>query len=284
VNAAPLPLASFQEWMQAVIVHPDGVEAGLRSGDARRHVDPAHVAGVVRPHGALDATARLGIYASMYPLRTVEALRSDYPALAALLGERDFARLVRDYVAALPSTSYTLARLGDALPAFVATWGSRRGRSLRAGVARLERAAAAVFDAEETTRPGADALAAAISVSGGAARFVAAPAFALVRVPCGAIDVLDAFLEGSTLPTSAGRGTARVAFYRREFTVLRRTLEPLAARLLEALVAGVPLDEAIAAATGKGRRPSAEEVAAWIPEWVSLGFFSRVEAAPAGGD
>ena len=275
------PLAGFQEWMHAVLVHPGGAAAGLRSERAARHLDPGRVAEVVKPCGALDAVARLGIYASMYPLRTVEALRSDYPALAALLGERRFARLVRDYVAAHPSTSYTLARLGDAFPAFVEGWGGRRGRALRAGVARLERAAAAVFDAEEAPRLGAAEVAASLAAAGGAVRFAAAPAFALVRVPPGAVAVLDAFLEEAALPASAGRGSVRVAFYRRGFTVLRRTLGPLPARLLEALAAGAPLDDALAAAASKGRRPSPEEVAAWVPEWVSLGSFSRVEAAPA---
>ena len=84
------------------------------------------------------------------------------------------------------------------------------------------------------------------------------------------------------MPTSTGRGSVDIVFYRRDFTVLRRTLDPLPARLLEALAAEAPLDEAIVAATRKGRRPSPEEVAAWIPEWVSLGVFSRVEAAPEG--
>ena len=277
-----LPLAAFQEWMQSVIVHPGGAGEGLRSEAATRHLDPARVGEVVRSRGALDATARLGIYASMFPLRTIEALRSDFPALAALLGERGFARLVADYVAAHPSVSYTLARLGDLLPGFVASWGPRRGRSLRAGVARLERAAAAVFDAEEAPRVEAPAVAKALARFEGKARFAMAPASALVRVPPGAVAVLDAFLEGSAMPSSAGRGFVRVLFYRRGLTVLRRTLDPLPARLLAALVAGATLDEAIAAARWQGRRPSPEEVAAWIPEWVSLGVFSRVGAAPEG--
>ena len=278
MSAAPLPLASLQEWMHAVIVHPGGADAGLRSALAARVLDPERVGEVVLSRGALDATARLRIHASMYPLRTVEALRSDYPALAALLGERMFARLVRDYVAAHPPASYTLARLGDLLPGLVSSWGPRRGRSLRAGIARLERAAAAVFDAEETPPLGAGEAVEALAASGGEARFVPASAFALVDVPLGAVDVLDAFLEGNALPTSTGRGRAHVLFYRRDFTVLRRTLDPLPARLLEALVAGLSLAPAIAAAARGGRRPTPGEVAAWIAEWVSLGVFARVEA------
>lgn len=283
MSARPLPLAAFQEWMQSVIVHPEGAGAGLRSEAATRHVDPSRVGAVVRSRGALDATARLGIYASMFPLRTIAALRSDFPALAALLGERGFARLVADYVAAHPPASYTLARLGDLLPGFAASWGSRRRRSLRAGVARLERAAAAVFDAEEAPRLDAPTVAGALSRWGGDARFATAAGSALVRVPPGAVAVLDAFLEGSAMPSSAGRGFVHVLFYRRDLVVLRRTLDPLPARLLAGLVAGVPLDEAIAAARWQGRRPSPGEVAAWIPEWVSLGVFSRVGAAPSGG-
>jgi len=109
VTPVALPLSRFQEWMQAVIVHPGGADAGLRSRAARRHVVPSELGAVVHARGALSPVERLRIYASMYPLRTVEALRSDYPALAALLGEERFDALVREYVAAHPSARNALA-------------------------------------------------------------------------------------------------------------------------------------------------------------------------------
>ncbi len=278
MTAAGLPLARFQAWMQTVIVHPGGVDAGLRSPSARQLLPPSRLGAVVRAHGALSPVERLGIYASMYPLRTVEALRSDYPALAKLLGEKRFGAFVREYVAAHPSTSFTLARLGDRLPSFVAAWGPMRGRGLREDVARLEKAAAAVFDAADVALLGAPALAEALESEGESLRLVAAPAFAILTVRPGAVAALDAVLEDSPAPTSAGRGIVHVAFYRRDFTVLRRTLDPVPGRLLAALVAGFPLGEALARAASP--RPPAQIVAGWLAEWSALGAFARAGVAP----
>ncbi len=280
MNAPGLPLARFQEWMQAVIVHPGGADAGLRSRAARRLVPPSELGAVVRAHGALSPAERLRIYASMYPLRTVEALRSDSPALAALLGEERFGALVAEYVAAHPSTSFTLARLGDRLPAFAATWGPARGRRLRTDVARLERAAAAVFDAADVDLLDASALGAALASEGDALRLVAAPAFALLAVRPGAVAVLDAVLDDASIPTSAGRGLVHVAFYRRDLAVLRRALDPVPGRLLAALVSGLPLVEALACASRGARRPPARVVAGWLAEWSGLGAFARAGVAP----
>ncbi len=268
MNAAGLPLARFQEWMQAVVVHRGGADAGLRSRTARRIVPPAEVGGVVRAHGALTPVERLRIYASMYPLRTVEALRSDYPALATLLGEERLGAFVAEYVATHPSTSFTLARLGDRLPAFAAAWGPARGRRLRADVARLERAAAAVFDAADVELLDVSTLASALASEGESLRLVAAPAFALLAVRPGAVAVLDAFLEDASLPASAGRGLAHVALFRRDFAVLRRALDPVPGRLLAALVSGFPLGEALARAARGGRRLPARAVSGWLAEEV----------------
>jgi len=278
VTSAGLPLASFQEWMQAVIVHPGGADAGLRSPSARRHLSPSRLGAVVRANGALSPVERLGIYASMYPLRTVEALRSDFPALAALLGEERFGALVQEYVAAHPSTSFTLARLGDRLPSFVAAWGPKRGQGLRADVARLERAAAAVFDAADVALLDAPALAAALASEGESLRLLAAPAFAILAVRPSAVAVLDAVLDDAPVPTSAGRGLVYVAFHRRDFTVLRRALDPVSGRLLAALVSGFPLGEALARAAR--RRPPARVVSGWLAEWSALGAFARAGVAP----
>src|SRR5204862_520300 len=79
--------------------------------------------------------------------------------LLALLGEERFTELVRAYVEAFASRSYTLNRLGDRLPGFLASWGPRRGRALRADLARLELAMMEVFDEVETPPLVAEALA-----------------------------------------------------------------------------------------------------------------------------
>ncbi len=279
MSATTIPLASFQSWMQAVLVHPDGSEAGLATPEARTHVALEDAASVVRERGDLDATERLQIYAGMYPLRMRDALRSDYPALAELLGERGFGRLVDDYVAAHPSRSYTLARLGDHLPEFLAGWGSPRRRGLVTDVALLERAAAQVFDAAEALPIDPSALRAVPAAEWPQARLVPAPAFRLVRVRPGAVEVLDAVLEGNPPPEKAGRGRVEVAFYRKDFVVLRRTLGPFEGNLLASLAASESVGSALerAGKNFRGGFPSGEVLSGWFEEWACLRFFSGIE-------
>jgi hypothetical protein len=272
------PLETVEAWMQAVIVHADGATEGLRSPEARALVPEERSGDLVREAGGLSAGERLEIYAGMYPLRMREALEADYPVVARLLGPRAFGRLVRDFVASHPSTSFTLARLGDPLPGFLRGWGPRGRRSLVADVARLELAATRVFDAfdaEEDPIRAAD-LADVLPADLPSLSFRPVPALEVVRVRPGAVGALDSFVEGTLLPEGPGRGTVFVVFHRRHGEVLRRSVDPFAGRLLERLVAGGSLGEALAGASRdrRGRaRPAPEKVSVWFREWVDLGFF-----------
>ncbi|HET8648297.1 MAG TPA: DNA-binding domain-containing protein, partial [Vicinamibacteria bacterium] len=116
-----LSLDRLQRWMQAVIVHPGPVEEGAAAPEAAAELPPDRVGEVLLPSAALAPLERLGIYHAMYPLRMEEALASDYPALKHFLGDQGFLDLVRGYVQAHPSRSFTLSRLGRHLPEFVRT-------------------------------------------------------------------------------------------------------------------------------------------------------------------
>jgi hypothetical protein len=285
MSAPALPLAETQAWMQAVLVHPEGAEVGLSTPEARQYLAADDAPLVIRERGELTAPERLQIYAGMYPLRMSEALRSDFPALAALLGDRSFERLVGDYVAAHPSRSFTLARLGDHLPEFVTAWTSRRHRSLLADVARLELAAVQVFDAVETAPLDTSALKDFPVAEWTGMTLVPAPAFRLVSVHPGAVGVLDAVLEGTPIPLKTGRGRVQVAYYRKEFVVRRRTLGPFEGSLLASLIAGETFGESLehAARIFPGGFPSPEVLSGWFADWTGLGFFTGIEPSAATG-
>ena len=93
-----LALGGLQRWLQAVIAAPGPVKRALRSRDAARLVRPGRARDVVLPSAKLSADERLGVYHEMYLPRMLEALESDYPALAHYLGEPAWERLVRAYV------------------------------------------------------------------------------------------------------------------------------------------------------------------------------------------
>lgn len=93
----------------------------------------------ITPNVRMSAFERLEIYARQYWFRLLDCLYDDYPALRAVFGDRRFHKLCRDYLAAHPSTSWTLRNLGSQLPQFISDPKAR-------DVARVEWAQTLAFD------------------------------------------------------------------------------------------------------------------------------------------
>src|SRR5260370_16893963 len=81
----------------------------------------------------------------MYFWRQVEALKEDFPMLAALLGDDGVVHLVDAYVQTYPSDHPSLGRLGRKLAQFLAEHRADNGRPDLADLAALEWARAEVF-------------------------------------------------------------------------------------------------------------------------------------------
>lgn len=287
-ETAGLDLRRLESWIQAVLVHPENAAAGLVSREAANLVPPERVEDIVVPTSALTSVERLGIYQEMYLLRMSEALESDYPALARHLGEDAFGHLVSDYVAAHPSQSYTLNRLGDYLPDFLKTWGPARWRPVRSDLARVERAISHVFDAtDEPALPGAHLL--ALTSETLAASRISVAACAVLEVRFKALELLDesekepeaenAAMKEATAGTTTATAKTKtwIVLYRRSFAVQRRALAPAAGRLLSALTAGMTVAEAIEGVLRSGRSaPPLEQITAWFREWASLGLLRKI--------
>jgi hypothetical protein len=92
---------------------------------------------------------RLRIYSDAYYSRLTEALEANFPALAELLGEKDFTRLAAEYIATHDSRFASLRYYGDELAQFLATEPRYRPVPLLADLARWEWTMAAVFDAAD---------------------------------------------------------------------------------------------------------------------------------------
>lgn len=276
-----LPLGELQRWMQAVLVHPAGAEAGVRSDEAAALLPPERVGEVVRGTEALSSVERLGIYHGMYPLRMRDALAADYPMLEALVGEHAFSHLVADYVAAHPSTSYTLNRLGDRLPEYLRTWGPVRGRKLRADLARLELALTEAFDAEPSSVLAPEEVAAVPPERWEEVRLVPVPSLRLLDLTTSASAVFDALRDEAAVAPGT-RGRERVVVWRQELAVRRKEQPREAFALLSDLVGGASLGEALDRSAAR-RGPGPETVTGWFADWVGLGLFRRLERGPIGG-
>jgi hypothetical protein len=102
---------------------------------------------------------RLGIYAGAYGSRLVDALRSNFPALAALLGEADFEVLGAQYVRTHDSTFFSIRNYGDALPGFLGQQPTYAEVPVLAELARWEWTLGTVFDAADASPLSSAALA-----------------------------------------------------------------------------------------------------------------------------
>jgi hypothetical protein len=279
--AGGVPLPRMQRWMQEVVVHPGEIGEAVASPSARKALGRASIEDVILPSKMLEPADRVGIYQAMYLMRMEEALESDYPGLKHLLGGKAWSDLVRDYVGAHPSRSYTLNRLGDHLPEFVASWKGAKRPEVCHDLARLELAIAEVFDAPETA-PLTDAEIAAVPPeSWEKARLVPIEAFRMLsfRYPVNAY--LQSVRDEDHDHPPLKRKDSYIAIYRRDYSVWRHDLSQPAFDLLTDLVAGKPLGKAVAAALTRGgrRAPTSDQLFRWFREWAAGGVFRSVRLA-----
>ena len=109
-------------------------------------IDAALLA-AVNGTGSLDAAQRIRIYADMYRARLVDVLREDYPRVAAILGDADFAALACRYLTRHPSTHPSVRHVGRRFADWIA--GEATVAPHLADLARLEWARVEVFDAAD---------------------------------------------------------------------------------------------------------------------------------------
>jgi hypothetical protein len=276
--APELALGGLQSWMQSVIVHRGPIDVALAGPEAAALLPPERLGEVLLPSATLAAGERIAIYNGMYLLRMAEALESDYPALAHFFGETRWPALVRDYVFAHPSRSYTLNVLGRSLADWLGAAPGVPRRSFCRDLARLEWAVTEAFDAPETPRLTTTELEAVPPEAWDELRLVPSAALRLVELRWNANQWLDSTKDDQHDHPKPRRRDAWVAVFRQSYAVYRRELSRPAFRLLSDLASGLPVGEALATAARRGGAPGPEALSRWFQEWASDGLFTRLEA------
>lgn len=275
---APESLDTLERWMQSVVMHPAGAEAGVRSKPARTLLPQAahELERVVLPSKALSSAERLDIYAHMYYARLLEILVAEYPVTRQILGPGAFTRACRQFIKRNPSRHRMLNRLSEKFPAFLARHlapGNRGG--LATDVARIERAMEEVFDAPRSEPMTAEEFAAIGADDWQRVTLRVNPALVMLKLRYPANDYMNASRRGGKPRIPRPRATFAIV-YRRGFQVFRRDQEPEQFRLLAALVAGRVLAQAVRSSIG-GRSGNADRLASrlgtWFREWAAAGLF-----------
>jgi hypothetical protein len=107
------------------------------------------VRSLVRGGPNADAATMLGIYRNGYTIRLVKILRGDFSRTHRFVGDANFDRLAGDYLAAQPSTSYSVRWVGAGLADFLAAHEPWRQNPELTQLARLEWAQIMAFDAAD---------------------------------------------------------------------------------------------------------------------------------------
>lgn len=281
---APKTLRQLQVWMVGAITEGGGAPA--------KEIERFITAGP-----RMTASERFDVYRSGYYARLFECLLDDYPVLAAMVGDEPFEALCRAYVDRHPSASPNLNGFGRHLASFcreAALEGEtgRRFDEVRAfasELATLEWALVEVLHAECPPPLEVAALQAIAPDAWGRARFIKSEAVRLFRFeyPVNAVFIANRLEE--LVPEVPARRPNALAVYRKDTQLWRMELTPAMMGVVEPLLEGRNLGDALAALEAEATDPevlaeTGANLMVWFREWVDAGFFTRIELDPETDD
>jgi hypothetical protein len=282
MNKQSRDLGTVERWLHAVITHPQDVRAAVVCPEARRQIDisAAQIEQVVTRSLALTAFERLGIYSHAYFARLQECLRAEFSVLAQTLGVELFNRFTFDYLRHHPSRSYTLNRLGEDFPRYLAE--TRPDHEASPGareswpdfiidLAILERTFSEVFDGAGTEGQPALDLARCSAMPDQRlleTRFLPVVCLRLLAFRYPVSQYFHAMRKGEK-PELPAPVDSYLAMSRRDYVVCFHELDFYQYNLLTAVISGQCPAESIAAASEL--RSIAPQ---WLRDWIAKGFFA----------
>lgn len=185
--------------------------------------------------GGVPARDRLGVYAYAYTARIADVLVHDHPKLDALVGS--LRPWVPAYLRAHPPAHPSLREVGASL----ARWLAAQGEPAHVvDLAALERARLEAFDGGADVTPLVrDDVAALAPEDFPGLRLRLVPSARVVTMTSNADELWDALEDERPAPAPAAAPGRAVVVWRRDVTVVHRTLEADEARVVPRLVDGL---------------------------------------------
>ena len=263
------------------------------------------VDGVIKPNDRLTSFERLEIYNRVYWFRILSSLADDFEGLRAVIGQRNFDKLLVAYLTECPSKSFTLRDLGSRLPAWLEKHpelAPKRHR-LALDMARLEWADIEVYDAaEEPVMSAAD-----LAGLGEDPTFRLQPYLQLFEfaypVDEFLLKVRDRNEEARDMVSNVATESAPrqatkkvtlpkakatyLAVHRNDLIVYFKDLDREGYALLRSLQQGKTLSQAISDSVnwgGKSVQHVSSQLEVWFRNWSNLGWFCKPQVAQAASD
>lgn len=291
-------LEQIQRALLGVIQQPLTNSEGMRKRTLDGKPVKKIVDAIIKPNERLTSFERLEIYNRVYWFRLLSSLADDYPGLRAVIGQRNFDKLLVAYLRDCPSESFTLRNLGSRLEPWLLDhpeFAPHRHR-IAVDMVRLEWADIEAFDgkAEPALRPED------LSASAGPnLRLKLQPYIQLLDLRYPVDDLLlevrkdDEETEFASNVFQERRKHKRVqavaklkpaeiylVVHRVDYIVYFRRIDREEFLILSALRQGKPLGKAIEIAFRKSslaRQERASSVQTWFQHWAALGWFCRTE-------
>ncbi|HUN88128.1 MAG TPA: putative DNA-binding domain-containing protein [Terriglobales bacterium] len=242
---------------------------------------------IIKPNTRLTSFERLEIYNRQYWFRVISSMADDFDGLRAVLGEKQFQKLVVAYLNDCPSTSFTLRNLGSKLEEWLT--GHRDYAADRFGIAldmvKLGWAEVETFDSEGCRPVTADD----IAQMGDDPFLRLQPYIRLLELTHPVHDLLlklrqrrrDDEAPMRKLPARSLPGSQQtfVAVHRQENSVYFKDLDATAFAMLRLFQSGSTVSHAIESTNWEER--GIDEISAAVREyfanWAGLGWFCKAD-------
>jgi hypothetical protein len=222
----------------------------------------------------VPVATRLAIYGNAYRARLTEALATNYPALAQLLGAADFGSLAAAYIATHVSRWPSIRHYGGELPSFLASAESYRDAPLLAELAAWEWAMSEIFDAQDREALDAEALARIPPQHWHELRFDVHPASQRLDLSWNAPQIWKVLTGGGERPAPRlAAGSQPWLLWRNGLQILFRSLDRDEAMAFDALRAGATFGDMCLALCGPaGEAQAPVRAATCLRSWVESGL------------
>lgn len=286
-------LQELQRKMAAAVMQPLTLQEQMRQRNPAGRSNEREASEFIRPNDRLTSFERLEIYNRQYWFRLFTSFEEDFPGVQAIVGRKRFQALMRAYLEACPSTSFSLRNLGSRLVVWLAENPQYAGPHAEAAreMAELEWAHIEAFDGAVLTRLTPEALAGV----DGDTRIALQPYLRFVRAHYAVDDILIAVRNesgssnGSSNNASTGyaarhlrkirsmpREDVYLAVHRHDDSVYYKHLLPEDFRILKSLQSGSTLSQALDAGFEASTIPVEQRTSylqSAFRHWMELGWF-----------
>jgi hypothetical protein len=226
----PIDLKQLQSLLYRLITAPSGVAEGLA---AEHELGAGGLDEIVLGDDRLSSEARVDIYANMYFYRILDALKEDFPATLAVLGDENFHDLVTGYLLEYPPTDPSITHSGSHLAEYLRDHPMREGAPYIADLAKLERATVEVFLGPDAPTLQPDALRAVAVEDWPTMKLKLHPSAQILALDWQVSDLLRAVEEHRPW-NPPNQATTKVLVWRANACVTHRDLDPTEANALDA--------------------------------------------------